>query len=146
MLPLLVAEARERDVPVVRRRSGPGVSVGRFAISVLGPRRRYASPNDGSIVLWVETGATTLLLPGDIEAVAQRELPALRPDVLLVPHHGSGTTDLDWLADTVGPVAVVSVGENDYGHPVPDVLEVLNDAGARVWITRQAGDVILPLG
>jgi competence protein ComEC len=146
VLPGIVAAARERHIAAVAQRSGPRLTVGRFAISVLGPRRRYASPNDGSLVLWVEAGATTLLLPGDIEAVAQKELPPVRPDVLLVPHHGSATTDLDWLAATAGPVAVVSVGENGYGHPVPDVLKVLRAEGAAVWITQQAGDIVLPLG
>jgi competence protein ComEC len=146
IIPQIVADARGRGIPVVSQRAGPSVAVGRFEIWVLGPRRRYASPNDGSIVLWVEAGSATLLLPGDIEAVAQGELPALNPDVLLVPHHGSATTDLDWLAATVGPFAVISVGENGYGHPVPDVLDILDRAGARVWITEQAGDVIFPLG
>ena len=142
----VIDEARRHGIPVVGQRAGPEVSLGRFSISLLGPRRRYASPNDGSIVLWVETTSASLLLAGDIEAVAQSELPELRPDVLLVPHHGSATTDLDWLEATVGLAAVLSVGENTYGHPTPGVLRVLREAGAHVWITEDVGDVILPLG
>ena len=93
------------------------------------------------IVLWVAACGTSFLLPGDIEAVAQRELPKVRPDVLMVPHHGSATTDLAWLTATVGPIAIISVGENTYGHPAPEVLETLDRAGAQLHTTQGEGDV-----
>ena len=87
-----------------------------------------------------------MLLPGDIGAVAQGELEAVRPDVMLVPHHGSSTTDLDWLERTVGQVAVLSYGENTYGHPHPDVLSALDEARVMVHHTMREGDVTIPLG
>jgi competence protein ComEC len=44
-------------------------------------------------------------------------------------------------------VAVVSVGQpNDYGHPVPEVLDVLRRAGATVLRTDQLGDVVVTFG
>ena len=45
----------------------------------------------------------------------------------------------------VGAVAVISVGPNTYGHPTPEILNVLNDAGADVMITMDEGDVSLEL-
>jgi competence protein ComEC len=125
---------------------GPGISyrLGAIAIEALGPMRRYLTRNDGSIVLWVEAGGT-LLLPGDIEAIAQRELPTLNPDVLLVPHHGSASTDQSWLAATAGAVAVISVGPNTYGHPAPEIRSTLAAAGAEVWVTMDDGDITLQL-
>ena len=126
---------------------GPGISyrMGTIGIEALGPLRRYLSRNDGSIVLWVEAGAT-LLLPGDIEAIAQNELPSLRPDILLVPHHGSASTDRAWLAATVGATAVISVGRNTYGHPAPEIRSTLIEAGAQVWVTMEEGDITVELG
>ena len=132
-------------VPVARLRSGVTRRLGTFTIEVVGPGRRFQSANDGSLVLWVRTAHRTLLLAGDIEAVAQRELPAVLPDVMLVPHHGSATSDLDWLARTAGQLAVISVGENTYGHPSPAVLEALRVAGVQVQLTRDVGDVVVPL-
>jgi competence protein ComEC len=138
--------------PIVEQATAAGVAVQRVAsssvayrigsmrIEVLSPRRRYLGDNDGSIVLWVEA-ERSVLLGGDIEAVAQLELPALSPDILLVPHHGSATTDLGWLERTVGEVAIVSVGPNRFGHPSPDVMAVLDESGAEVLITEQRGDV-----
>jgi len=140
----LVEEAGLRGVLAERPRPGRTVTLGGFHIEVLGPRRRYRKQNDGSVVLLVAAGERTLLLAGDVEAVAQRELPPLHPDVLLVPHHGSRTSDLGWLARTAGDVAVVSVGPNEYGHPAPEVLAVLAAAGATIHVTWNEGDVAIP--
>ena len=43
-------------------------------------------------------------------------------------------------------MAVVSVGENDYGHPVPATLEAIEATGAQVWRTDEHGDVIVTFG
>lgn len=131
-------------VPVDRVQPGISYTLGSIKIEALGPRRRYAARNDGSIVLWV-VADQSLLLPGDIGAIAQLELPPLRPDILLVPHHGSSSTDRSWLAEVIGAVAVISVGPNTYGHPTPEILSILNEAGTDVMITMDEGDVSLEL-
>jgi competence protein ComEC len=143
-LDVLVDQAEVLGIPVVRIGAGIDVRLGELDVETLGPARRYASQNDGSIVLLI-SGARSALLGGDIEAVAQRELPVLRPDVMLVPHHGSSTTDVAWLADLASEVAGVSVGENSYGHPAPEVMRVLRDVGAEIHVTRDGGDVSIPL-
>ncbi len=141
----LLVEAAAGGVPVAAVGAGDVVDFGSLRLELLAPRRRYAAENDGSIVTWVTAGGIDVLLTGDVEAVAQAELPTVRPDVLQVPHHGSATTDLDWLAETVGSVAVISVGENTYGHPTPGVLDVLASAGSTVLTTLGEGDVVVPL-
>ena len=140
----LIGAAIELGVPVERVTVGRRIGLGEISLEALGPERRYLSQNDGSVVLWVAAGRT-LLLAGDAESSAQRELPDLQPDVLLVPHHGSSTTDLDWLGHTLEKVAVVSVGENTYGHPTPEVMEVLRESGVEIHVTRDEGDVSVPL-
>ena len=125
--------------------AGDGLVFGGLRLEVHGPRRRYAGENDGSVVMEVSAGGIEVLLTGDVEAIAQAELPDLHPEVLKVPHHGSATSDLDWLSATVGEVAVVSVGENSFGHPDPAVLAALADAGATVLTTWRHGDVVVPL-
>ena len=141
----LLVEAAAGGVPVAAVGAGDVVDFGSLRLELLAPRRRYAAENDGSIVTLVTAGGIDVLLTGDVEAVAQAELPPVRPDVLQVPHHGSATTDLNWLAETVGSVAVISVGENTYGHPTPGVLDVLASAGSTVLTTLGEGDVIVPL-
>jgi competence protein ComEC len=141
----VVGEAEQAAVRIRMVQDGDTATLGSVGIEVLGPRRRYLSENDGSVVLLV-TAQRSMLLPGDIESTGQADLPALRPDVLLVPHHGSATTNIRWLDRTVGEIAVLSYGVNTYGHPHPDVLASLEGSGARVLRTFLDGDVIIPLG
>jgi competence protein ComEC len=42
--------------------------------------------------------------------------------------------------------AVIQVGKNTYGHPHPDVLEKLANAGARVFRNDTDGAVMLRIG
>ena len=126
--------------------SGDSARLGAFELQVLGPLRRYAEENNGSIVLWVVAGGRSALLPGDVGAIAQQELPTVKPDLLLVPHHGAATTDLEWLGSTVGEMAVISVGPNTYGHPDPGVMAVLDGVGVTPRLTMEEGDISIPLG
>ena len=146
LLDEIIDELRASGVTVEEVGTGTRTGLGEFSIRVLGPRRRYAAENDGSVVLWVEARQSTVLLPGDIGATAQQELKDLRPDVLLVPHHGAATTDLEWLADTVGTLAIISVGPNNYGHPDSAVMATLQRHAGNVRTTRDEGDITVPLG
>jgi competence protein ComEC len=85
-----------------------------------------------------------MLLSGDIETHAQADLDWLRADVLKVPHQGAGTSDGEWLASVESEVAVISVGSNDFGHPVDWVVELLGEHG-EVLRTDEDGDVVIDL-
>jgi competence protein ComEC len=130
---------------VARVAAGWRVEIGRIQATTLGPQRRYAADNDGALVTWLDAGGPTALLTADIEAVAQNELPPLRPDLLQVPHHGSATTDLGWMIAVEPILAVVSVGPNSYGHPNADLMTGLRDAGVAVLTTWRSGDITVPL-
>jgi competence protein ComEC len=141
----VIGDAESRRVAVDRVARGARAEVGEFAIDVLGPDRRYETDNDGSVVLMVESGDHTVLLPGDIEAIAQRSIGPQHPDILVLPHHGAATTDPAWLAATVGPMAVISVGPNTYGHPAPEILEILEASETQVLSTWEEGDISIAL-
>lgn len=139
----LVDAAEHAGVRVDHVRTGDRITVGSVLIEVLSPNRRFATDNDGSVVLFLH-GDTTVLLPGDIERIGQHTLPSIHPDVMVVPHHGSATTDLNWLEDTVGPTAILSYGPNTYGHPHPTITALLDALGVQVLRT-ETGDVTIPL-
>ena len=141
----VLAELARAGVPAEVPRPGWQAAVGSFTIDVLGPVRRYVSPNDGSLVLRVTAGDTTVLLAGDIEAIAQRELGVIAADVLKVPHQGAATSDPDWLAATAPRLALISVGPNSFGHPAPEVVATLEAAGAEVRRTDHDGDLVVRL-
>ena len=139
--------ATRSGVPLKPAPVGERVSLGDLEIEVLGPLRRYGSPNDQSIVLRVRVGdGPRLLLTGDIETFAQDDLRGVTAEFLKVPHQGGGTSDLGWLAGTEAVEAVISVGPNDYGHPDPEVVAALATAGMKVVRTDVTGDYVIPLG
>jgi competence protein ComEC len=142
----LLGRLTELGIAVETPDPGDRYELGSLDLTVLGPLRRYASPNDQSIVMMVEGPARSMLLTGDVEAIAQADLRALRSDVLKVPHQGAATSDLGWLADVNAELAVISVGDNDFGHPDPGVISALEESGAKVARTDVDGDVIVDLG
>ena len=95
----------------------------------------------------VTIGDLRVLLPGDIEAPAERWLVGsgidLRADALVLPHHGSKTSTTEAFLDAVDPaVAIVSVGaSNPHGHPHEEVLARLEDV--LLLRTDEHGDVTL---
>jgi len=113
-------------------------------------------PNNASVVLTVEVGGLRLLLLGDVEREAARQVllslqhQARAPsafDVVKVAHHGSANRDAALLAYARAPVAVVSVGvDNDYGHPASSTLRALLDDGYQVYRTDVSGDVAVRKG
>jgi competence protein ComEC len=117
---------------------------------VLWPRRiirtEGSAPNNSSVVVLAELAGLRLLLTGDVEPVAQRALLGverdLRADVLKVPHHGSAYQEPRLLRAVDAQVALISVGaDNDYGHPAPATLALVQSAGAQVARTDRDGDV-----
>lgn len=145
VLPGLLARAAELDVPAEIPKVGWSASIGEFELEVVGPLRRYASPNDASLVIVARVGPRSLLLSGDVEAIAQGELGPLPADIMKVPHQGAATSDPDWLGASAGDTAVISVGPNSFGHPSPEVIETLEAAGANVLRTDTEGDIVIPL-
>jgi competence protein ComEC len=146
---------RAAGVPVRHPRAGAVLLVGDLRVEVLGPEACFrgtdSDPNNDSLVLRVTEGRWSVLFAGDAEEPAQRALleegaDRLRATVLKVPHHG-GATSLEEFFDAVDAlVAVVSVGPNRYGHPVPATLAELAEGGARVLRTDRLGDVTVSFG
>lgn len=105
-----------------------------------------SAANNASVVLLVEVSDVRLLLTGDVEPAAQlamlREGAVPRADVLKVPHHGSRFQDAEFLSAVGARVGVIGVGEgNPYGHPSPQLVESLLEAGMLVARTDSDGTV-----
>ena len=65
-------------------------------------------------------------------------------EVLVVGHHGSKYSSCrEFLAATRPEIAVISVGRNSYGHPAPETLERLEEAGALVRRTDREGTITI---
>jgi competence protein ComEC len=144
LLTTVLDAAADRSIPVVEVETGVSARLGEIMVEVVSPSRRFASDNDGSIVI-IASATRSVLLPGDIEAIGQQDLQELHPDIMVVPHHGSASTDTRWLRKVAGEVAIVSYGSNSYGHPNPEIIATLVEAGSEVLETFIEGDITISL-
>ena len=146
----LGAEARARGVQVVQEIQGRTCDWDGMTGNVLWPAdvsEVDKAANDNSLVMRIQDGSESFLLPGDIEKKVENELVdehvPLAANFLKVPHHGSKTSSTDEFVGAVAPrVAVVSVGEgNQFGNPVDSVVERYARAGVRFLRTDRDGAV-----
>jgi len=96
-------------------------------------RRKYEkwrNLNNNSLVIKVQIGVISFLLPGDIMKKSEGALLGMgnkdiSSTILFAPHHGSKTSSTEEFIDAVKPrVAVISVGwENRFKMPHKSVLE-----------------------
>ncbi len=137
----LLSRAWIAGATVTELAAGDILSLNGLTARIIAPERdatRGGDPNDQSIVMLVEIGPHTLLLCGDADGVA--EPLGVDCDVLQVAHHGSSkSAQSDFLADATPNIALISTGRNSYGHPNPEALQRLEDAGAEIFITRDTG-------
>ncbi|GGC17499.1 DNA internalization-related competence protein ComEC/Rec2 [Oxalicibacterium flavum] len=110
-------------------------------------------PNARSCTLKITSGRHAILLPGDIEAQQEAELvrnfgSELHADVLLAPHHGSGTSSTWPFLRTVAPqIAIFQVGyRNRYGHPKQEIVERYGELGVRRLRSDAAGAISVRFG
>jgi competence protein ComEC len=116
------------------------------------PAGQDGRANNRSCVLRIAAPGGRVLLAGDIERAAERELLRRAPgllaaDVLLVPHHGSATSSSAEFVEKVAPrYAVFTVGyRNRFGHPREDVIERYRGAGSALLRTDASGAIEMRL-
>lgn len=146
----LVAESAGA-VPVLAPSPGEVFEFGATRLEVLSPpeqpmRGTRSDPNNNSVAVRADVAGTSVLLTGDVEREAQRALLErrgnLNVDVLKVPHHGSAFQVPEFLEAAAPAVSLVGVGEgNEYGHPDPGALALLEDAGSLVFRTDLSGTI-----
>jgi competence protein ComEC len=110
-------------------------------------------PNARGCTLRVASRARAMLLAADIEAAQEAQLvlgarDKLPADVLLAPHHGSGTSSTPGFLLAVHPsIAVFQVGyRNRYHHPKKQVWERYGEMGIRRLRTDESGAVMMDFG
>jgi competence protein ComEC len=106
----------------------------------------FEDSNNTSIVSKLIFGDSSFLFTGDIYKDVEESLTLtsfdLNSKILKVAHHGSKTSSSENFLEKVLPeVAIISVGENKYGHPNKETLEILEKYGIRVLRTDREGDI-----
>jgi competence protein ComEC len=98
--------------------------------------------------LRIQAKGGRVLLTGDIERAAERELlrhtpKLLTAEALLVPHHGSASSSSPEFVKQVAPrYAIFTAGyRNRFGHPREDVLARYREAGSELLRTDSGGAI-----
>lgn len=125
------------------------IDFGSSKVMFLGPVHENVSDlNDTSIILKITYGETSFLFTGDAERNEEQSVLSQNYDlsatVLKVGHHGSGdSTTYPFLREIMPEYGIISVGENNYGHPTEEALSRLRDADVKVYRTDMQGDIIV---
>lgn len=104
-------------------------------------------PNANSIVMRLDYGDFSMLLPGDGEEQTEHRMLTkdvdLKVKILKVAHHGSKYATTQDFIDRMKPqVAIISNGEwNRYGHPAQVVLDRLRAANVKLFRTDLQGEI-----
>jgi competence protein ComEC len=150
----------EKKIPVNYIHSGAEIKLDpAVKISVLGPPETPFSgtrsdANNNSLILHIAYGKVSFLLTGDVEQEGMLDLVEriqngrtageIKADVLKCPHHGSSYSICQEFADAVRPqIVVISVGNNNFGHPAAETICFWQEQGAQVLRTDKEGHIIL---
>lgn len=120
-----------------------------FALKeVLGISNLTKNPNAYSLVFDIKYGDFDILTTGDSDSQTLIQALAVGVDpieVFQVPHHGSKFGLTKAVLEKTNPhLAVISVGKNNrFGHPAPQVLELLVAEKIKIFRTDQEGEVNL---
>jgi len=141
---LTAAGAEVADCTAALGLSGDGWSLRVLPTGASHTSDANQAENDVALVVLVELGGVDVVVPGDAEGEVLAALGLPPVDVLELPHHGSsGGLDADLLELLHPRLAVVSVGPNRFGHPTPEMEELLAAHGVPLLRTDRAGDIVV---
>ncbi|MCF2826523.1 MULTISPECIES: DNA internalization-related competence protein ComEC/Rec2 [unclassified Pseudoalteromonas] len=117
-------------------------------VSVIWPQEVSNNDNNNSCVVRISDGRFTLLLPGDIEKITETKLlniekEALKADILLVPHHGSGSSSSEQFIQAIDPdIAIFSRAfYSPWKIPNEKVIERYQRVGSTLLDTALDGHI-----
>lgn len=129
-------------------------------VDVLNPQRNNESDklalkadktdeNESSLILKLNYNGISVLMTGDIDTTGEIFLmnqysgtEVMKADILKVSHHGSkyGTSD-NFLEGVAPQLAVIQVGKNNFGHPNPDIVGKIQNAGVEIFRNDENGAI-----
>lgn len=119
---------------------------------MLNPSSVSKKRNDRSCVLKITSPHHSILLTGDIEKQAEKNLiekfgAQLKSDILVVPHHGSLTSSTVEFIEKVAPdYALYPAGlGNHYGFPKPEIIARYQMQGSENLVSYQTGALTFTL-
>lgn len=141
-----------KKVPVIVVGEGDKLKYNGSILTFLSPGPEFlqsGAANEAALVSLLESKNAKIIFTSDIDFAVEDHLLKkydLDADILKVAHHGSrfGTSE-EFLKEATPKIAVIQVGENNYGHPTKQTLGRLADVGASVYRNDFDGTVKLEI-
>ena len=107
--------------------------------------------NENGLAVVCTAGDFDFLVTGDMgreteeDLLKQKDIPDV--ELMMVGHHGSnGSSSEDFLAAVKPETAIISVGDNSYGHPTDGALQRLAKHGVELYRTDLQGHIRVSVG
>ena len=140
------ALALENGAEVAYITRDTGVSFGEGVLRLFPPV--LTGDHNSSMAVLASFGQTDFLITGDMDEAGELALlnryafPTV--EVLVAGHHGSKYATGQALLAAIKPeIVLISVGQNNYGHPTNETLQRIADSGAVCYRTDQLGDLVI---
>lgn len=142
----LVSLAEEKGAQVTYVTKETADTLGDTVLTIYPPVQSGGDLNELGLTALASAGDFDLLITGDMSGSTEKKLVETYalPDieVLVVSHHGSRySSNIRFLKSVTPEAAVISVGDNSYGHPSEETLQRLLAVGADIWRTDQQGTI-----
>ncbi|WP_022794981.1 helix-hairpin-helix domain-containing protein [Marinococcus halotolerans] len=136
----------EQNINFVEAQEGDDVDVAPLAqVQILNGYNESSDLNESSIVLRVSYKDIDVMFMGDATEENEEEILEqydVEAEILKAGHHGADTSTSSSFVDAVDPeAAVLSYGDNNYGHPDPDVMERLRVHDTDLFSTDDSGHI-----
>jgi len=137
------------DADYYEPRAGDVFDIGPLTIDVLHPSSISGKFNEESISLLLTYGNIKFVFTGDAGTNEELEMMNreinIEADILSLGHHGSNTSTDPGFLQAVNPeIAIYSAGTgNSYGHPHPEVVSRVQDAGITLYGTDVHGTILV---
>lgn len=148
----MLQEIKDRGIKFATPKRGDMRTFGDVVLDVLNPPDQPPddNPNNASIVVRVSFGEKKFLFTGDAEDYENSGKPSaweqmlgadkgkLHVDLLKAAHHGSSNGTTREVLDAVRPsiVTISCAAGNDYHHPHPKVMRILEEDRGRINLYR----------
>lgn len=142
----LVSLAEEKGAQVTYVTKETADTLGDTVLTIYPPVQSGGDLNELGLTALASAGDFDLLITGDMSGSTEKKLVETYAlpniEVLVVSHHGSRySSNIRFLKAVTPEAAVISVGDNNYGHPSEETLQRLLAIGADIWRTDQQGTI-----
>ena len=142
----LVSLAEEKGAQVTYVTKETADTLGDTVLTIYPPVQSGGDLNELGLTALASAGDFDLLITGDMSGSTEKKLVETYAlpniEVLVVSHHGSRySSNIRFLKAVTPEAAVISVGDNNYGHPSEETLQRLLAVGADIWRTDQQGTI-----